>query len=104
MRIKDEIFCLSHIQRFSIARTVSYGTIPDDSANCKYWWEMCHNKGWASNILIVVDIGYTSIHLSKYWMPIHYTMTSTENAFLHRELKSMCVKLNAVFQMQGTGA
>ena len=28
------------IQRFSIALTVSYGIIPDDSANRKYRWEV----------------------------------------------------------------
>ena len=36
----------------------------------------------ASNILIVVDIGYTGIHHSKYWMPIHYmydTLTDGQN-------------------------
>ena len=61
MRIKDEIFCFARLR-----------------------W--CHN-GWASNILIVVDTGYTGyagIHHSKYWMPIHYdTIEDGQNKKSH---------------------
>ena len=58
MKIKDEIFCFSHLR-----------------------W--CHN-GWASNVLIVVDTGYAGIHHSKYWMPIHYdTIEDGQNKKSH---------------------
>ena len=58
MRIKDEIFCFTHLR-----------------------W--CHN-GWASNILVVVDTGYAGIHHSKYWMPIHYdTIEDGQNKKSH---------------------
>ena len=41
-------------------------------------------RGWASNILIVVDTGYAGIHHSKYWMPIHYdTIEDGQNKKFH---------------------
>ena len=58
MRIKDDILFFAHLR-----------------------W--CHN-GWASNILIVVDTGYASIHHSKYWMPIYYdTIEDGQNKKSH---------------------
>ena len=65
MRIKDEIFCFAHLR-----------------------W--CHN-GWASNILIMVDTLYASIHHSKYWMPIQYdTIEDGQNKKSHLLFSKYC--------------
>ena len=35
-------------------------------------------------VIFVVDTGYTGIHYSKYWMPIHYdTIKDTEKMMLN---------------------
>ena len=55
----------------------------------------CHN-GWASNILIVVDTGYTGIHHSKYWMPIHY---DTIEDGLNKKKNLIFYSLNVIFDI-----